>query len=35
MDIIGVHAAVLGVPLITRDVTRYKTYFPAVPLICP
>jgi predicted nucleic acid-binding protein len=32
---IGAHAATMGVPLITRDVSRYQTYFPMVPLICP
>ena len=32
---IGAHAAAMGVPLITRDVSRYQTYFPSVPLICP
>lgn len=32
---IGAHAAALGVPLITRDVSRYQTYFPTVRLICP
>jgi predicted nucleic acid-binding protein len=32
---IGAHAAVLGVPLVTRDVDRYRAYFPNVPLICP
>lgn len=32
---IGAHAAVLGVPIITRDVNRYQTYFPTVNLICP
>ena len=32
---IGAHAAVLDVDLITRDVARYKTYFPTVNLICP
>jgi predicted nucleic acid-binding protein len=32
---IGAHAAAMGVPLITRDVGRYQTYFPTVPLICP
>jgi len=32
---IGAHAAVLGLDLITRDVNRYKTYFPTVKLICP
>jgi predicted nucleic acid-binding protein len=30
---IGAHAAALGVPIITRDVTRYQTYFPSVTLI--
>ena len=32
---VGAHAAVLGYPLITRDVARYKTYFPGVQLISP
>ena len=32
---IGAHAAVLGVPLITRDTARYQTYFPTVELIAP
>ena len=32
---IGAQAAVLGLDLITRDVTRYQTYFPTVKLICP
>ena len=32
---IGAHAAVAGLPLITRDVTRYQAYFPAVDLISP
>jgi predicted nucleic acid-binding protein len=32
---IGAHAAVLGVPLLTRDVRRYLTYFPEVRLISP
>jgi predicted nucleic acid-binding protein len=32
---IGAQAAVLGLALITRDVTRYRTYFPTVRLICP
>ena len=32
---IGAHASVLGIPLITRDTSRYKTYFPKLPLITP
>ncbi len=32
---IGAQAAVLGLDLVTRDTTRYKTYFPTVDLICP
>jgi predicted nucleic acid-binding protein len=32
---IGAHAAVEGVPLLTRDIRRYKTYFPSVALIGP
>ena len=32
---IGAHASVLGIPLITRDVGRYKTYFPKLQLITP
>ncbi|MFN0128083.1 MAG: type II toxin-antitoxin system VapC family toxin [Verrucomicrobiales bacterium] len=32
---IGGHAEVLGVPLLTRDVDRYRAYFPNVPLLCP
>jgi len=32
---IGAHASVLGVPLVTRDVGRYQTYFPEVELITP
>lgn len=32
---IGAHAAVLGINLITRDVARYRTYFPTVSLITP
>lgn len=33
--LIGAHAAVLGCPLITRDLKRYRTYFPNLPLIAP
>ena len=32
---IGAQAAVLDLDLITRDVTRYRTYFPTIKLICP
>ncbi len=32
---IGAHAAVAGLPLLTRDPRRYKAYFPTVTLIAP
>ena len=32
---IGADAAVCGYRLLTRDVARYRTYFPRVPLIAP
>ena len=32
---IGAHASVLGCPILTRDVRRYRTYFPDVFLITP
>lgn len=32
---IGAHAAVLGCPVLTRDVQRYQAYFPSVALITP
>ena len=32
---IGAHAQVLGIPILTRDQGRYRTYFPHVALICP
>lgn len=32
---IGAHAAVAQLPLLTRDVRRYRTYFPTVRLIAP
>ena len=31
--LIGAHAAVAGVPVLTRDTGRYRTYFPSVELI--
>lgn len=32
---IGAHAAIAGLPLITRDARRYRTYYPVLNLICP
>ena len=32
---IGAQAAVLDLDLVTRDVGRYRTYFPTVRMICP
>jgi hypothetical protein len=32
---IGAQAAVLNIALITRDVSRYRSYFPTVNLISP
>lgn len=30
---IGAHAAVTGTPILTRDVGRYRTYFPTVEIL--
>lgn len=32
---IGAHAAVAQLPLLTRDIRRYRQYFPTVELIAP
>ena len=32
---IGAHAAVGGIAILTRDVSRYRSYFPTVELIAP
>ena len=32
---IGAHASLLGLPLATADVCRYRTYFPEIQLITP
>jgi predicted nucleic acid-binding protein len=32
---IGAHAAIRGYRVLTRDVTRYRTYFPKLRLIAP
>lgn len=33
--LIGAHAAVLGVPLLTRDPARFRRWFPGVVLVTP
>ncbi|MEW6429604.1 MAG: type II toxin-antitoxin system VapC family toxin [Thermodesulfobacteriota bacterium] len=32
---IGAHAAVESIPLLTRDISRYRTYFPSLEIISP
>jgi predicted nucleic acid-binding protein len=32
---IGAHAQVAGMKLVTRDATRYRTYFPDIEIIAP
>jgi predicted nucleic acid-binding protein len=32
---IGAHAAISGMPILTRDIGRYRTYFPRVELLGP
>ncbi|MDN5873472.1 MAG: type II toxin-antitoxin system VapC family toxin [Sinobacteraceae bacterium] len=32
---IGAHAAIEGMALLTRDVGRYRSYYPRLELICP
>lgn len=32
---IGAHTAIAGIPLLTRDTSRYRIYFPKLKLIAP
>lgn len=33
--LVGAHAAVLQIPILTRGIARFRTYFPTVKLVCP
>ncbi|MBI3045361.1 MAG: type II toxin-antitoxin system VapC family toxin [Betaproteobacteria bacterium] len=33
--LVGAHAAVLRIPILTRDVARFRAYFPTVKLVSP
>lgn len=33
--LVGAHAAVMGLRLLTRDAARYRTYFPALEVVAP
>ncbi len=33
--LVGAHAAVLRIPILTRDVTRFRAYFPTLELVSP
>ena len=33
--VIGAHAAVMELPLLTREAARYRTYFPGITLLAP
>jgi predicted nucleic acid-binding protein len=32
---VGAHAAIAGLTLLTRDATRYRTYFPTLRIVAP
>jgi len=33
--LVGAHAAVLQIPILTRDTARFRTYFPTIKLVSP
>jgi predicted nucleic acid-binding protein len=33
--LVGAHAAVLRIPILTRDTARFRTYFPTIELVSP